>query len=58
MPIGVDDTRRGIVLRAEVLYLKDRTTEALEAIREAQELIERSGERWWCAIGARGLILF
>jgi hypothetical protein len=38
-----------LVLRAEVLYLKDRTTEALEALRETQELIERSGERWWCA---------
>jgi predicted ATPase len=38
-----------LALRAEVLYLQDRTTEALEAIRETQELIERSGERWWCA---------
>ena len=38
-----------LVLKAEALYLEDRTTEALEAIRETQELIERSGERWWCA---------
>jgi hypothetical protein len=34
--------------KAEALHLADRTSEALEAIWEAQELSERSGERWWC----------
>jgi hypothetical protein len=31
------------------LHLADRTSEALEAIREAEEAVERSEERWWCA---------
>ena len=31
------------------MYLADRTSEALEGIREAETLIERSEERWWCA---------
>jgi len=34
-------------LKAEALYLADRTIEALEAIREAQTLVERS-EALWC----------
>jgi serine/threonine protein kinase/predicted ATPase len=38
-----------LALKAEALYLVDRVSEALEAIREAQALAERSGERWWCA---------
>ncbi|MGA8657136.1 MAG: protein kinase [Chthoniobacterales bacterium] len=36
-------------LRAEALYLADRTVEALEAIREAEVVAERSEGRWWCA---------
>jgi hypothetical protein len=31
------------------LYLTHRTSEALEAIREAEALVERREERWWCA---------
>jgi hypothetical protein len=38
-----------LALKAEALHLADRTTEALLAIREAEVLAERSGERWWCA---------
>jgi predicted ATPase len=36
-------------LKAEALHLADRASEALEAIREAEALAERSEERWWCA---------
>ena len=36
-------------LKAEALHLADRTSEALEAISEAEALAERSEERWWCA---------
>jgi tetratricopeptide (TPR) repeat protein len=36
-------------LKAEALYLADRTSEALEAIKEAEGLAERQEERWWCA---------
>ena len=40
----------GILARkAEALHLADRTSEALEAIREAEALGERSEERWWSA---------
>ena len=39
----------GMLLRAEALHLADRTPEALEATREAEELAERSEERWWSA---------
>jgi len=38
-----------LALKAEALYLADRISEALEAIREAQALAERSEERWWSA---------
>ena len=38
-----------LALKAEALHLADRTSKALEAIREAETLIERSEERWWCA---------
>ena len=38
-----------LALKAEALYLAQRSSEALEAIREAQALVDRSGERWWCA---------
>jgi len=38
-----------LALKAEALHLADRTSEALETIREAEGLVERSEERWWCA---------
>jgi predicted ATPase len=38
-----------LALKAEALYLADRTSEALEAISEAETMVEKSGERWWCA---------
>ena len=31
------------------MYLANRTSEALEAIEEAEALVERSEERWCCA---------
>jgi hypothetical protein len=34
---------------AEALHLADRTSEALEAIDEAEPLAERFGNRYWCA---------
>jgi serine/threonine protein kinase len=36
-------------LKAEALHLGDRTSEALEAIKEAEKVVERSEERQWCA---------
>jgi predicted ATPase len=36
-------------LKSEALYLADRTSEALEAIEEAERLATTSGERWWYA---------
>jgi hypothetical protein len=36
-------------MKAEALHLGDRTPEALEAIKEAQAIAARSGERRWCA---------
>jgi predicted ATPase len=36
-------------LKAEALYVADRTSEALEAINEAKALVERSEDRCWCA---------
>jgi hypothetical protein len=38
-----------LALKAEALYLADRTSEALEAIWEAKAQVERSEERWWSA---------
>jgi predicted ATPase len=35
--------------KAEVLYLEYHSSEALEAIKEAEKVIERSEERQWCA---------
>jgi hypothetical protein len=55
---GIEDTRAAgamVVLpyflagKAEALHLADRTSEALEALSEAEAVVERSGERWWCA---------
>jgi predicted ATPase len=36
-------------LKSEALYLADRTSEALEAIKEAERLATTSEERWWYA---------
>ena len=36
-----------LALKAEALHLADRTFEALEAIREAEGLVERFEERLW-----------
>jgi predicted ATPase len=38
-----------LALKAEALHLADRTSEALEAIRNAEALVARTEERWWCA---------
>ena len=38
-----------LALKAEALHLADRTSEALEAIREAEALVEKFEERWWSA---------
>jgi tRNA A-37 threonylcarbamoyl transferase component Bud32 len=38
-----------LALKAESLFIADRTSEALVAIRESEALAERSEERWWCA---------
>ena len=38
-----------LALKAEALHFAGRTSEALEAIREAEALAERSEGRWWCA---------
>ena len=39
----------GVCQKAESLFIADRTSEALVAIREAEALAERFEERWWCA---------
>ena len=38
-----------LALKAEALHLAERTSEALEAIGQAEALVERFEERWWCA---------
>ncbi len=38
-----------LALKAEALYLADRTHEALAALKEAEVLAERFEVRWWCA---------
>jgi len=38
-----------LALKAEALYLADRTSEALETINEAEAMAERREERWWSA---------
>jgi adenylate cyclase len=38
-----------LVLKAEALHVADRTSEALETIREAETLAERLEERYWSA---------
>jgi len=43
------DTPSLLALKAEALHLAQRTSEALEAIREAEAMAERSEERFWCA---------
>src|SRR5262249_49727295 len=34
--------------KAEALHLAGRTSEALEAINEAEAFVEKTGARWWC----------
>ena len=48
-----------LMLKAQALHLADRTSEALAAIEDAEAVIERSGERAWCAelIWLRGVFL-
>jgi predicted ATPase len=48
-----------LALKAEALQRADRAAEALSAIKEAEALRERSGERWWCAelYRLRGVLL-
>jgi predicted ATPase len=38
-----------LALKAEALHLANRSSEALEAIKVAEALAERSEGRWWCA---------
>ena len=38
-----------LALKAEALYLGERTAEALQAISEAEAVVERSEDRHWCA---------
>jgi hypothetical protein len=38
-----------LALKAEALHLADRTSEALAAINEAEVLVERFENRYWCA---------
>jgi hypothetical protein len=38
-----------LAIKAEALHLADRTAKALEALREAEALVERTEERWWSA---------
>jgi len=38
-----------LALKAEALHLADRTSEALQAISQAEALVERFEQRWWCA---------
>jgi adenylate cyclase len=55
---GIDDYRATgamlempflLALKAEALYLAHRTSEALEAISEAEALVERFAGHYWCA---------
>jgi hypothetical protein len=38
-----------LTLKAEALYLADRTSEALEVLSEAEALAERFEQSFWCA---------
>ena len=38
-----------LALKAEALYLADRTSEALEVLNEAEALAERFDQSFWCA---------
>ena len=38
-----------LALKAEALHIANRTSEAIEAINEAEAVAERREERWWCA---------
>ena len=47
--IGNRGTSTWLALKAEALHLADRTSEALEVIKEAEALAERFELRWWSA---------
>jgi hypothetical protein len=38
-----------LALKAEALHIINRTSDALETIREAEAVVQRSEERWWSA---------
>ena len=38
-----------LAVKAEALHFANRTSEALEAVKKAEALAERSEERYWCA---------
>src|SRR5262249_48252600 len=38
-----------LALKAEALHLAHRTSEALQALKEAEAWAARTEERWWCA---------
>jgi adenylate cyclase len=38
-----------LALKAEALHLADRTSEALQAIKDAEAVVQKTEERWWCA---------
>jgi hypothetical protein len=38
-----------LALKAEAFYLADHTSEALEAVNQAEAVEQRTGERFWCA---------
>jgi hypothetical protein len=48
-----------LALKAEALYSADRTSEALEAVKDALVMVERFEERWWLAelYRLRGILL-
>jgi adenylate cyclase len=46
---SIIDLPRLLSLKAEALHLADRTVEALEAIKEAEKVVEISEAHWWDA---------
>ena len=47
--VGIVATPYFLALKAEALNLANRTSEAIEAINEAEAVAERREERWWSA---------
>jgi len=46
---SIVNTSYFLALKGEALHLSGRAPKALEAIREAEALVERTEERFWCA---------